>query len=118
MRIIRILCLLSFLTSALAQVQTTGTVSLTGTVQLMTGGKHSVSLAWQAAQGQYITFRVYRSTTSGSGYKMIQSSISGLSYTDANVNDSTTYYYVATAYDSSTNSESAYSNQIIANIPN
>lgn len=118
MRMIKHLFLLCLLTSALAQVQTTGTITLTGSVQLMAGGKHSVSLAWQGAPGQYITFRVYRTTTSGSGYKMIGSMITNFSYTDPNVNDSTTYYYVATAYDSSTNSESAYSNEVTANIPN
>lgn len=118
MRTIRALFLLCFLTSAFAQVQTTGTVSLTGSVKLMPGGKHSVSLAWQAAQGQYITFRVYRSTTNGTGFKMIQSSLTSLTYTDVDVTNSTTFYYVATAYDSSTNTESAYSNQVIANIPN
>lgn len=118
MRRITRLFLLCLVTSALAQVQTTGSISLTGTVQLMPGGKHSVSLAWQGTRGQSITFRVYRSTINGSGYKMIQSSISGLGYTDVNVHDSATYYYVATAYDSSTNSESAYSNQVTANIPN
>ena len=76
-----------------------------------------MSLAWQGPQGQYITFRIYRSTTNGTGYQMIQSLISGFGYTDGDVTGST-YYYVATTYDSSTNSESAYSGQITVNIPN
>ncbi len=118
MRIVKRLILMSLLTSCLAQVQTTGTATLNGTVQLMAGGSHSVNLTWQGTQGQYITFRIYRSTTSGTGYVMVQSSITGLSFTDLNVNNSTTYYYVATAFDSSTNSESAYSNQVTATIPN
>jgi len=117
MRIIKQLFLLCLLTSALAQVQTAGTVTLTGSVQLMVGAKHSVSLAWKGPQGQDITFRIYRSTTNGAGYQMIQSLISGLGFIDGDVTAST-YYYVATAYDSGTNSESAYSNQITVNIPN
>jgi len=117
MRIIKRLFLLCLLTSALAQVQTAGTVTLTGSVQLMVGAKHSVSMAWKGPQGQYITFRIYRSTTNGTGYQMIQSLISGLGYIDGDVTAST-YYYVATTYDSGTNTESGYSNQITVNIPN
>jgi hypothetical protein len=117
MRIIKRLFLLCLLTSALAQVQTAGTVTFTGSVQLMVGAKHSVSLTWKGPPGQDITFRIYRSTTNGAGYQMIQSLISGLGYIDGDVTAST-YYYVATAYDSGTNSESAYSNQITVNIPN
>ena len=56
-------------------------------------------------------------TTNGTGYQMIQSLISGLGYIDGDVTAST-YYYVATTYDSGTNTESGYSNQITVNIPN
>jgi len=60
---------------------------------------------------------IYRSTMSGSGYmKLNNSLVSGLNYTDANVQSATTYYYVTTAVDSSGN-ESAYSNQATAAIP-
>jgi fibronectin type 3 domain-containing protein len=60
---------------------------------------------------------VYRSTTNGSGYVKISTSlVSGLAYTDANVTSGTTYYYVTTAVDSSGN-ESTYSNQATAVIP-
>ena len=111
------LVLLLLVTSALAQVQTTGNVSLTGSVQEMTGGKHIVTIAWQASTGQSITFRVYRSITSGADFQMIESQIPGLSFTDLSVNNSTTYYYVVTAYDASTKTESPYSNQVTAKIP-
>jgi len=40
----------------------------------------------------------------------------GLSYSDATVQNSTTYYYVTTAVDSS-GVESSYSNQVTAPIP-
>lgn len=118
MAAIRRLILLCLCTTALAQVRATGTATLTGSVQLMAGGKHSVTIAWNGAQGQYITFRVYRSTISGSGYQMIQSEIPGLQFTDLNVDTATTYYYAITAYDSSTKSESARSSQMVAVVPN
>jgi fibronectin type 3 domain-containing protein len=117
-RIRRLVLQLFLLTSALAQVQTTGTVTLTGSVQEIAGGKHSVTLKWNGATGEYITFRIYRSTSSGTSFQMIQEQIPGFSFTDVNVNNSTTYYYVATAFDSSTNSESRFSNQVVATIPN
>jgi fibronectin type 3 domain-containing protein len=62
-------------------------------------------------------YNVYRSTTSGSGYVKINSTlVSGLTLTDSNVTSGTTYYYVTTAVDSSGN-ESAFSNQATAPIP-
>lgn len=103
---------------AYAQVQTNGTVSLTGSVQLMAGGKHSIVLNWSAIQDQSISFRVYRSTTNGSNYQLLQSLLPCLHYTDLNVSNSTTYYYVITSYDSATNAESAYSNQVTATTTN
>lgn len=118
MAAIRLILLLCLCTSALAQVQITGTASFTGSVQLMAGDKHSVTLAWNGMQSPSITFRVYRSTISGSGYQMIQSQISGLRFTDLNVKNSTIYYYVITAYDSSTKTESGFSSQMVAVVPN
>jgi fibronectin type 3 domain-containing protein len=61
---------------------------------------------------------VYRSTTNGSGYAKINTGglVTGVTYVDSTVQNSTTYYYVATAVDSSGN-ESAYSNQATAVIP-
>jgi len=62
-------------------------------------------------------YNVYRSTVSGSGYvKLNGSLISGLAYSDSNVQNATTYYYVTTAVDSA-GTESAYSNQVSAAIP-
>jgi len=87
-------------------------VSLSGT-----GVVHSVALTWNASASTVSGYNVYRSTTSGSGYVKINSSlVSGLTYTDSDVTGGTTYYYVTTAVDSS-GSESAYSNQASAAIP-
>ena len=89
-----------------------GTVTLSGT-----GAAHSVSLSWSASMSAVAGYNVYRSTVSGSGYvKLNGSLISGLAYSDSNVQNATTYYYVTTAVDSA-GTESAYSNQVSAAIP-
>jgi fibronectin type 3 domain-containing protein len=76
-----------------------------------------VALSWNASTSTVSGYNVYRSTTSGSGYAKINSSLlPGLTYTDSNVQSATTYYYVATAVDSS-GTESTYSNQATAVIP-
>lgn len=86
-------------------------INLSGT------GVHSVALSWNASTSAVTGYNVYRSTTSGSGFVKINSSLlSGLTYTDSNVTSGTTYYYVTTAVDSS-GGESAYSNQASAAIP-
>ena len=63
-----------------------------------------------------VGYRVYRSTTSDSGFSPLTSIIDSLSYTDDTVANSSTYYYVVTAVDSEGN-ESPYSNQVSAVIP-
>jgi fibronectin type 3 domain-containing protein len=60
---------------------------------------------------------VYRSTTSGSGYAKVNSSlVGGLNYTDSTVQNGLTYYYVTTAVDGS-GAESTNSNEAQAIIP-
>jgi len=89
------------------------TVTLSGTGVV----PHTVSLSWIASTSSVSGYNVYRSTTSGSGYVKINSSlVSVLTYTDSNVTNGTTYYYVTTAVDS-TGTESAFSNQATAVIP-
>jgi hypothetical protein len=106
----------------------TGTVTVTSnasgspaTITLSGRGaqtsSHTVALAWQASTSTVSGYNVYRSTTSGSGYVKLNSSlVGGLTYTDSNLESATTYYYVTTAVDSSGN-ESVYSNQATAVIP-
>jgi fibronectin type 3 domain-containing protein len=79
---------------------------------------HSVSLTWTASVSANIAgYNVYRSTTSGSGYTQINSSlVTTTSYTDSNVTAGQTYYYVTTAVDAS-NDQSGYSNQAQATVP-
>jgi hypothetical protein len=91
------------------------TISLSGTG--VTATSHSVALTWNASTSTVSGYNVYRSTTSGTGYvKQNNSLVSSLAYTDSSVQNSTTYYYVTTAVDSS-GTESLYSNEAQAIIP-
>ena len=57
-------------------------------------------------------YNVYRSTTSGSGYVKLNSSLlTSSDYTDVNVSSETTYYYVVTAVDTG-DLESVYSGEV------
>jgi fibronectin type 3 domain-containing protein len=76
-----------------------------------------VALTWDSSTSKVSGYNIYRSTTSGSGYTKLNSSlISGTSYTDSTVQNATTYYYVTTAVDSS-GDESSDSNQVTVVIP-
>jgi len=89
------------------------TVSLSGTGIV----QHSVALTWDASTSTVAGYNVYRGTVSGGPYVKINSSlVAALNYTDSTVQSGTTYYYVATAVDS-TGGESVYSNEISALIP-
>jgi hypothetical protein len=79
---------------------------------------HSVSLSWTASISSGVAgYNVYRSGTTGGPYTKINSSLDASTvYTDSNVVDGQTYYYVTTAVNSS-NEESSYSNQTQAIIP-
>lgn len=79
--------------------------------------QHSVSLSWTDSDSSIAGYNVYRSTTSGSGYVLINGSLVGPdAFSDTTVQSGTTYYYVTTAVDTSGN-ESAYSNEAQAIIP-
>ena len=79
---------------------------------------HSVSLTWAASTSPGVSgYNVYRGSGSGGPYTKVNSAlITGTSYLDTTVQAGRTYYYVATALDSSSN-ESAYSNQAQAVVP-
>lgn len=80
---------------------------------------HTVSLSWTASTSANVTgYNIYRGTASGGPYatKLNSSPVVGTSYTDSTAQAGQTYYYVATAVDSSS-SESAYSNQAQAVVP-
>jgi fibronectin type 3 domain-containing protein len=76
-----------------------------------------VSLNWNSSTSSVSGYNVYRSTTSGSGYAKVNTSlVSGLTYSDSTVQSGTTYYYVTTSVDSS-GTESNNSNEAQAIIP-
>lgn len=84
------------------------------------GTCHPVVLNWTASTSSNVAgYNIYRSTTSGSGYVKLNSSlVTGTTYTDATSQPGQTYYYVATSVDSSGN-ESAYSSPpSVAVMPN
>lgn len=63
-------------------------------------------------EADFGSYSVYRSTTSGSGYVEIASGLQSSNYTDNSLVAGTTYYYVVTAVDESSN-ESAYSSEFV-----
>ncbi len=79
---------------------------------------HSVSLSWKASSSADVMgYNVYRSSVSGGPYTALNGSIvTGTTYTDTAVQAGQTYYYVATAVNSSY-AESAYSNEVEAIVP-
>jgi fibronectin type 3 domain-containing protein len=90
-------------------------VSLSGTG--VAPVQHSVVLTWAASTSSVAGYNVYRGTVSGGPYTKINSSlITGLTYTDSTVVSGTTYYYVATAVDSS-GDESVNSNGVSGTVP-
>jgi hypothetical protein len=102
---------LSFATNA----SNSPTESLTGAG--LAPPQHSVSLSWTASTSTVVGYNVYRGGTSGGPYTRINSALeSSTNYADSSVQAGQTYYYVATAVDS-TGAESAYSSQVQAVIP-
>lgn len=93
------------------------TQSFSGDGTQSSSGSHSVALSWNPSTSTVIGYNIYRGTQSGGPFSQLNSSLlSATTYTDANVQSGTTYYYVSTAVNSS-NVESAYSNQATAAIP-
>ncbi|MBN1787891.1 MAG: hypothetical protein JW806_05790 [Sedimentisphaerales bacterium] len=78
-------------------------------------GNGTVSLDWDDnGESDLDGYNVYRSTSSGSGYSRLNGSLLSTSdYVDNTVTNGTTYYYVVTAVDTSSN-ESTYSDEASA----
>ncbi len=92
-----------------------GLESMTGTGTATT--QHTVDLSWNGSTGA-VGYNIYRGTTSGGPYSMVNPSINdSTAYTDNTVVSGQTYYYVATAVDDQSQ-ESGYSNETQAVIPN
>jgi P pilus assembly chaperone PapD len=101
---------LSFSSNA-STSQTLESMSGVGTTQ-----QYNVSLSWTPSTSQVVGYNVYRWVTQGT-YSKINSTLNPSSaYTDNTVASGQTYYYAATAVDS-TGTESSYSTPITAVIP-
>lgn len=77
-----------------------------------TDSDFAVSLQWAPSAGA-TSYNILCSTTSGSGYAVVASDVSGTSYTDVEVLPATTYYFVIQAV-SGGGAPSAISNQLAA----
>jgi hypothetical protein len=79
---------------------------------------HYATLNWTPSPSPGIVgYNVYRSATSGGPYaKLTSSLVAPLTFTDTTVLAGQTYYYVATAVDT-TNTESAYSTEAAVVVP-
>ena len=93
-------------------------VSLSGTaVAAASTATPSVALSWTESSSSISGYNVYRSTTSGTGYTQVNSSLlTSPAYTDTSVSNGQTYYYVVTSVNTS-NVQSAYSAQVTAVVP-
>ena len=76
-----------------------------------TAGDMQVSLSWSSVSGAD-SYTIKRSTTDGGPYSTIQSSHTSTSFTDTNLSNGTTYYYVISA--TNTQGESPDSTQVSA----
>jgi len=74
-------------------------------------GSRKVTLVWTASSGA-TSYKVKRSTTSGSGYVTIATGVTATTYADTAFKTITTYYYVVSAVNSA--GESANSSQASA----
>ena len=90
--------------------------NFTGTGTQVT--QHTVDLSWDASTDVVVGYNVYRGTQTGGPYTRLNSSLDpGTTYADSSVVSGSTYFYVATAVNASSE-ESAYSNEVIAVVPN
>jgi hypothetical protein len=90
--------------------------SATG-VNFTTAGSHSVIITWTPSNSAHLLgYNVYRATVPGPYVKVTPSPLSSAGYIDQAVALGQTYFYAATAVDTS-NRESGYSNIGIATIP-
>ena len=81
------------------------------------GGNHSVGLTWTASTSATIGYFIYRRTGMTGSFSRLDSSIDPLtSFTDNNVMDGATYFYVVTAV-AAGETESQFSEEVSVTIP-
>jgi len=90
-------------------------VALSGTGSTV---QHSVDVNWGASTSTVAGYNVYRGTVGGGPYSKSNTTlIPGLTFTDSTVSSGATYYYVVTAV-AADGTESSFSSQVQAVIPN
>src|SRR4029079_19321916 len=100
-------------TAALTQPQVMTLVAPpppTGLSATLTGSPATTAtLSWTASAGS-MSYRVYRSTTSGTGYLQLVAGLTATTYDDPSVPYNTTYYYVVRGFNlvESANSNEAF----------
>lgn len=82
--------------------------------------KGRINLTWEKTRGRgtIITYNIYRKTSFGvtpGPANLVKSGLYVTTWSDANTEDRTTYYYVVTAVDSADGAESSVSNEASAN---
>ncbi len=103
---------LAFVTNA----SSSPTATLTGSGSSQAAG-HSVSLSWSASTSPVAGYNIYRGVQPGGPYaKLTASPTPSTVYADTAVQSGSTYYYVATSVNNSSE-ESGYSNQTVATVP-
>jgi Abnormal spindle-like microcephaly-assoc'd, ASPM-SPD-2-Hydin len=104
---------ISFLSDA-GNSPTKATLSGTGN---QPNKQHIVSLSWSPSSSPVVGYNVYRGTQSGGPYTRLNSSPQpSTSYNDGTVVSGRTYFYAATAVNSSS-AESGYSAEVVAVVP-
>ena len=80
--------------------------------------QHSVAIAWDAATPAPSGYNVYRGTQSGGPYSKLNASpTTALTFTDNTVSSGATYFYIVTSV-AADGTESSFSNQATAVVPN
>jgi hypothetical protein len=80
--------------------------------------QHSVDVAWDAATPVPAGYNVYRATQSAGPFSKVNASlINGLIFTDSTVTPGATYFYIVTSVGAD-GTESVFSNQATAVVPN
>lgn len=103
---------LSFVSAGLGALASEA-LSGTGTAVV----QHSVGLSWTESASDIAGYNIYRAATSGGPYSKVNSDLDdGVSYSDSDVNNGQTYFYVVTSVDAD-GTESNYTGEVAATIP-
>lgn len=99
------------------KVAISGSASTTAVSSPSNTTAHSVTLDWNASSSSVAGYHIYRGNTSGGPYNRINASlVTAINFSDLSVVSGSRYFYVVTAVEG-TGTESAFSNEVSAEIP-